>query len=254
LRFDVRPDVPGVALHLSLKEVEAKTLYAAAAAPSGAATPRVSISSQFAGSGSTLRDMLATGQGELLLTAGAGELPIGATNGLERIAANLLPVLLPAARSAEQSQLECAAARFSIADGIATSSDGIALRLKHIDILGSGAANLRTSEILFGYRAVRRELFSFSLLGLTSGFAKVTGTIDNTTVSLDPGGLLLQGGAAWATAGLSLLAGDLWRKLESSTDPCTRIASGAHTMGDPLEALIRGLPSFKRPGSVPVQP
>jgi len=190
----------------------------------------------------------------LLITAGAGELPIGATHGLERIAGNLLLVLLPGARAAEQAQLECAAARFSIANGIATSSDGIALRLRHIDILGSGAANLKTSEILIGYRAVRRELFSFSLLGLTSGFAKVTGTIDNPTVALDPGGLLLQGGAAWATAGLSLLAGDLWRKLESGTDPCARIASGAQPMADPLEALIRGLPSVKKPGSVPVQP
>ncbi|MBK7954796.1 MAG: hypothetical protein IPK02_13020 [Candidatus Accumulibacter sp.] len=54
-----------------------------------------------------------------------------------------------------------------------------------------GAANLKTSEILFGYRAVRRELFSLNLLSLTSGFAKVSGTIGHPTVSLDPGGLLI---------------------------------------------------------------
>lgn len=245
VRFDVRRDVPGVALHLSLKDVELESLYTAAAGPSVADSPRLSMRAQLAGSGATLRDMLATGQGELLLTAGAGTLPLDATRGLEKIADNLVLVLLPGRRARENAQLECAAARFSIANGVATSSDGIALRLKHIDILGSGAVNLKTSEILFGYRAVRREFFSFSLLGLTSGFAKVTGTIGNPTVTLDPSGLLIQGGAAWATAGLSLLAGDLWRKLESTTDPCARIAAGAHSMDDPLEELVRALPSLK---------
>jgi uncharacterized protein involved in outer membrane biogenesis len=246
LRFDLRREVPAVALRLALKEVEAQTLYTAAAGPTGAASPRLSISAQLAGAGATLRDMLAAGQGDLLLSAGAGELPIGAAHGLERIAGNLLTVLLPGQRTGSYAQLECAAARFDIANGIATSSDGIALRLKQLDILGGGAANLKTGEIQFGYRAVRRELFSLSLLGLTSGFAKVTGTIGNPTVGLDPGGLLIQGGAAWATAGLSLLAGELWRKLESTSDPCARITSGARTMADPLEALIHGLPPLQR--------
>jgi uncharacterized protein involved in outer membrane biogenesis len=254
LRFDVRGDLPGVALRLFLKEVEAQTLYTAAAGPTGATAPRLSIRAQLAGSGVTLRDLLATGQGELLLTAGAGALPIGSAHGLERLAGNLLLVLLPGRRGGDDAQLECAAARFSIAKGIATSSDGIALRLKHMDILGSGAANLKTSEILFGYRAVRREWFSLNLLSLTSGFAKVTGTIDNPTVTLDPSGLLIEGGAAWATAGLSLLAGDLWRKFESSTDPCARIAAGAQSMGDPLAALIRALPPVKLRLPAPVKP
>ncbi len=117
-----------------------------------------------------------------------------------------------------------------------------------------GAANLKTNEILFGYRAVRRELFSLHLLSLSSGFAKVSGTIGHPTVSLDPGGLLIQGGAAWASAGLSLLAGDLWRKLESSTDPCARIAAGAQSMGEPLEAVIRALPPAKRRSPAAAKP
>ncbi len=246
LRLDVRRDLPGVALHLSLQEVEMQTLYTAAAAPTGATAPRLSMRAQLAGSGATLREMLATGQGELLVTAGAGTLPIGATRGLERLAGNLLLVLLPGRRGSDDAQLECAAARFRIANGIASSSDGIALRLKRIDILGGGAANLQTSEILFGYRAVRREFLSLDLLSLTSGFARVTGTIDHPTVTLDPRGLLIQGSAAWASAGLSLLVGDLWRKLESSSDPCARIAAGAQSLGDPLEAVIRALPPVKR--------
>ena len=80
---------------------------------------------------------------------------------------------------------------------------------------------------------MRRELFSLNLLSLTSGFAKVSGTIGHPTVSLDPGGLLIQGGAAWAIAGLSLLAGELWRKLWSGRDPYARIAAWARSSRAP---------------------
>ena len=245
LRLDLRQEVPGAALRLSLKNVSADALYTARVEPpSGAgAPPLLSMNAQLAGAGTTLRHMLTAGRGEFLLTAGAGTLPIHAGYGFERVAGNLLLTLVPGRRAAEHTQLECAAARFSIADGVATSSDGVALRLKHLDILGGGAVNLRTSEILFGYRAVRRELFQFSLIGLTSGVAKVTGTLNNPTVELDPSGMLLVGTAAWATGGMSLLAGDLWRKLESTADPCARIAAGDRLSSDPLEVLMRSSPS-----------
>lgn len=244
LRLDLRREVPGAALRLSLKDVDTEALYTARAGPpSGAAAPpRLSINAQLAGAGTTVRNMLTAGRGEFLLTAGAGTLPIHSGYGFERVAGNLLLALVPGRRAAQHTQLECAAARFAIADGVATSSDGIALRLQHLDILGGGAVNLKTGEILFGYRAVRRELFQLSLIGLTSGVAKVTGTLSNPTVELDPSGALLVGTAAWATGGMSLLAGDLWRKLQSTADPCARIAGGAQLSSDPLDVLMRSVP------------
>jgi hypothetical protein len=242
LRLDLRQEVPGVALRLSLKKVSSEALYTTRVeSPSGATAPLLSMSAQLAGAGTTLRNMLTAGRGEFLLTAGAGTLPIN--SGFEIIAGNLILTLVPGRRAADHAELECAAARFTIANGVATSSDGVALRLKHLDILGGGAVNLRTDEILFGYRAVRRELLRFSLLGLTSGVAKVTGTVSHPTVELDPSGMLLVGTAAWATAGASLLAGDLWRKLESTANPCARIAAGAQLSSDPLDTLMRSVDS-----------
>ncbi|MDM0014932.1 AsmA family protein [Variovorax sp. J22P168] len=240
LRFDIRR-VPGLAVRLQLKEVDSRSLYTGGTAPTSAAAPKISMRAQVAGTGATLRRMLATSDGAFLLTAGAGTLPIHTGYGFERIAGNLLLTLVPGRRSSDFNQLQCAAAHFTIAKGVATSSDGIVLRLQSMDILGSGAANLTTGQILFGYRAVRRSFFSLSLLGLTSGVAKVTGTLSNPTVELDPSGILLAGTAAWATAGVSLLAGELWRKLEATGDPCSRIASGAQLPDDPLEKLLQRL-------------
>lgn len=250
LRFDARKPVPAVAVRLSLREFETQTLYTAAADRSGAPTPLVSVRTQLAASGVTPREILATSQGEMLVTAGAGKVPMESSYGFERLAGNLLLTLVPGRKTEDFSQLQCAAARFSIANGVATSADGIALRFEQLDILGGGAINLSTGGILFGYRAVRRNWLSFSIIGLTSGLARVSGTIGEPRVELDPSGVLIQGTAAWATAGISLLAGDLWRKLESTGDPCARIASGARPSSDPLDLLIGALP-VRLPASAP---
>jgi hypothetical protein len=254
LRFDPNQTTPSTAARLSLRDFETQTLYTPGADRSRDLTPLVSIRTELAGSGTTLREMLATAQGEMLITVGAGTLPLGSSYGFERLAGNLLLTLVPNRNTSDITHLECAAARFSIVDGVATSTDGVALRFKRLDILGGGAMNLTTGRILFGYRAVRRNWFSFSLLGLTSGIARVTGTIDQPTIELDPSGVFIQGAAAWATSGLSLLAGDLWRKLNSLRDPCTRIAAGARAGGDPLDQLIRLLPPVTLPALAPATP
>lgn len=237
MRFDVR-QTPGLALRLQLNEVDSRTLYTEASMPRGGAAPLISMRAQLAANGTTLRRMLETADGGFLITAGPGRLPVQAGYGFERLAGNLLLTLLPGRPADEFNQLVCAAAHFDVAKGVATSSDGIVLRLQRMDILGSGAVNLGSGQILFGYRAVHRNFFSVSLLGLTSGVARVTGTLSEPKVELDPSGVLLTGGAAWATAGVSLLAGELWRKFEATGDPCSRIADGARIPDGPLETLL----------------
>jgi hypothetical protein len=167
---------------------------------------------------------------------------------------NLLTVLVPGRKPQDFAQLQCAAARFTLANGVATSTDGIALRFKQMDILGGGAVNLSTGQIQFGYRAVRRNWLSFSAMGLASGLAVVGGTIDKPTVQLDPTGVLIHAAAAYATAGLSILGGHLWRKLEATADPCARIAAGASSMSDPLDQLTRSLPKVGSRPPAPAKP
>jgi hypothetical protein len=111
-----------------------------------------------------------------------------------------------------------------------------------MDILGSGAVNLSNREILFGFRAVRRQWLSISLLDLTSDFARISGTLDQPKVGLDTEGLLIKGGAASATLGISLLATDTLRQLRKLEDPCAAIVAKGKTSSDPLDALLRGLP------------
>jgi hypothetical protein len=65
---------------------------------------------------------------------------------------------------------------------------------------------------------------------------------------------VIRAAAAYATAGLSILAGDLWRKLEATADPCARIVASAGSMNDPLDQLSRVLPEVGSKPSAPSKP
>ena len=55
---------------------------------------------------------------------------------------------------------------------------------------------------------------------LINPYIKVTGTLGSPGVTLDPTGTLVNGGAAFATAGLSVVATTLWDRIVQAKDPC----------------------------------
>jgi hypothetical protein len=81
-------------------------------------------------------------------------------------------------------------------------------------------------------------------MDLASDFARISGTLDQPKVGLDTEGVLVKGGVAWATLGISLLATDTLRQLSKTENPCAAIAAKGKTASDPLDALIRGLPKL----------
>jgi len=242
-RLDSRTAVPAAAIRFSARDLDLEELKATAKRAAGAKLPRLSVTTELAGFGTTTQAIYASAQGNSLFTAGPGRVQaVASPFVIQGLFVDLLGVLTPGRKPDDYSELECAAGRFDIANGIGNSPDGIALRFKHMDILGSGAINLSTGEILFGFKAVRRQLFSFSPIGLASGFAEISGTLDHPKVGLDPEGLLVKGTAAATTLGISLLASDFLHKLQATKDPCAQIVAKGHTAADPLDALIRALP------------
>jgi hypothetical protein len=203
-----------------------------------------------AGRGTTPREVYASSKGNILIHAGPGRIRTVASPVLfEAISSDLLETLTPGKKPDDYNSLECAAAYFSIADGVASSPDGIAFRFKRMDLLGSGAMNLSTQEISFGFKAVRRKWWSFSFLELAGDFASIGGTIDKPKVDLNPGDVIVQGGAAWATLGLSLLATNFFRKLNTAEDPCAQIVEKGRTANTPIDDLLKST----RPGA-PAKP
>ncbi|NIO40986.1 MAG: hypothetical protein GTO41_12890 [Burkholderiales bacterium] len=242
LGFNARTKRPIMAARLKTTDLDLESLKPQHVALMGTEIPLVTVNAQFSGTGMTLREVYQSAKGKLVFSSGPGKLvPSSKPFIAQAVSSDLLETLVPGRRPDDYNQLECAAAHFNVADGIAASPDGIALRFKRMDILGSGAVNLTTREIMFGFKAVRRRFFSFSILSLTSDFARISGTIDKPRVGLDTSGVFVTGGAAWATAGLSLLATNFLRTLASSENPCSAIIEKGRTAEDPVKSLMKGL-------------
>jgi uncharacterized protein involved in outer membrane biogenesis len=241
LQVNARGDIPVVGTEFSTTNLDRDTLIPESVERRYKDAPRISARVQLAAHGTTPREVYASSRGDILIYTGPGRVRTAASPlWYEAISSDLLETLAPGKKPEDYNSLECAAAYFSIADGVASSPDGIALRFKRMDLLGSGAVNLSTRELLFGFKAVRRKWWSFSILELAGDFATIGGTIEQPKVGLDPENIIVQGGAAWATLGISLLATNFFRKLNAAEDPCAQIVEGGRTASTPIDDLLKG--------------
>jgi len=179
---------------------------------------------QLTGIGRTYHDMLGAADGDAWVVLGAGRLDKKA-NALPfgRILLSLLSALNPLDQGAQLNNIQCAVMQFKVSDGIATSTKGLAVQTPSINAIGSGAINLRTQEIELRFKTTKRKGFGISLLGIADKFLYIKGTLRDPKVAINPTGLLIQGGAAWATSGLSLLVEQLASRLTSTDNPCDTV-------------------------------
>ncbi len=184
----------------------------------------IAIELRLRGLGDSVEALLGSANGRIELAIGAGrfhkkaaKLPLGA------IIATLLDALNPVSQQRPFQDLECAVLQFDVADGIATSKRGLALRTAALNVLGSGALNLRTEQIRLRFKTAKRTGFGLNLLGIADKFIYIDGTLRKPHIAVDPGQLLLEGGVAWATVGLSILYDQLLTRLTAFNDPCATV-------------------------------
>ncbi|MEE4377797.1 MAG: AsmA family protein [Candidatus Competibacteraceae bacterium] len=176
---------------------------------------------QLSSVGNSLQQMLGSVDGYFELTLGAGQLDRKvASLPLLDIVFTLLGTVNPANLGNSFTDLQCAAFQFDIDDGIAISSQGVAVQTESVNAIGSGALNLNNSEIEFRFETNKRKGIGIDLLGIADRFIVITGTLWEPAVAIDPKQVLLHGGAAWATGGLSLLFDKAISRLSTSSNPC----------------------------------
>ena len=127
------------------------------------------------------------------------------------------------AKHRTRSKLECVAVHLDIANGLATSTRGLALRTDRVNVLGGGTVKLRTGEIELHFKTAARKVLDLHILDIADRFIRLTGTIRNPTVSADAKGFLVHGVAAWATEGVSLVYDLLAKRLTAFSNPCETV-------------------------------
>ena len=179
--------------------------------------------------GASVPALLSSADGRVQLVLGAGQLDRKASKlPFGGVMFKLLDTVNPTQISAisirkDLLSLQCAVVQFDIADGIATSKHGLALQTDKLNVLGGGAIKLETEEIELRFKTVKRTGVGLSLLGVADSFVIVDGTLKHPRASIDKGDLLVDGAAAWATGGLSLVADQLVQRLTAFGSPCEKV-------------------------------
>lgn len=173
---------------------------------------KTDISIKAKGSGASVSAIMAGLNGKLLVNVGTGKI---SSKALELASGDAimstLSMLNPMAEGSDGSLLECAVVNFDIKDGIATADNGIAMSTNQMNILGGGNINLKTEALDIGIAPKAKEGIGLNVAQL-AGLVRLGGSLANPTPKADTEAALKKGlaaGAAVATGGLSLLAGEL---------------------------------------------
>jgi uncharacterized protein involved in outer membrane biogenesis len=187
----------------------------------GADASRYSARVELQASGSRWSELAATLNGRVRLVGRGGRmrnsLVLASGSGFVQ---QLLTGLNPMATRQPTTEVDCSALLLRAKDGIVTTDPALVLRTREVDILSAGAIDLRTETIDFNFKIRARTGLGFGISQLVNPYVKVNGTLGKPGVTLDPTGALVNGSAAVATAGLSVVATTLWDRFVHESDPC----------------------------------
>ncbi len=176
------------------------------------------------GSGQSIRDIMATAQGETVVNVGKSTLENSSMHWLTGdFLFQLLNAINPFAKNETTTSMDCAVVHFVIKDGVATADDGIAIRTDKEDIVGEGDINLKNEKLDLGIRPKARDGIGVSLASPLASLVRVQGTLADPGMGIDMLGTLTTAasvGAGVATGGLSTVGQVVVSKVIADSDPC----------------------------------
>jgi len=133
----------------------------------------------------------------------------------------------PFAKKDPYQTMECDRIFFEIVDGVAQTSPAIFMRTDKLNITAVGAVNLTTEKLDFAIETSPRKGIGLSAGDLVNPFVKVSGTMAKPGLALDPAGTLIEGGAAVATMGISMVAKSMYKRWLGPREPCAKLTEQA---------------------------
>ena len=125
------------------------------------------------------------------------------------------------------TDFECLIMPLTIQDGQLEGAPSIFISTEKIRAVTQGTVDFKTEEIRIGVRTTPRKIVSISAAELFNPYVQVVGTLASPRLAVDEAGVLITGGAAVATGGLSLLARGLWDRLSKAGDACKQMSKQA---------------------------
>jgi hypothetical protein len=167
--------------------------------------------------------------GKIRMELGAGEF---ANAGLSFLFSDmlmeLLSILNPFSSQSETMKLDCGVMAADFVSGKVTVEPFL-VHTREVTVFSKGEIDLESEQLTMTFNTKPRKGIGISAGAVVNPLTQVGGTLKSPYIELDPAGVVVSGGTAVATVGLSVLAKSFSDRFLSSRDPC----------GDALEELAK---------------
>lgn len=179
--------------------------------------------------GKTVRELFANLDGTGKLSSAAGRLENAQTRSalFGDLLGNIVANVNPFTEQEPYTEITCAVFPFVFADGVMKSAPSVVVQTDKLNIISRGEVNLETEELDLSFNSKPRRGLGISAGSLVNPFVRIGGTMAEPAVEMDRTGAALTTGAAFFTAGLSLLAKAAFDAAWRSPDPCGRVLEEA---------------------------
>lgn len=209
------------------------------------------------GNGGSVRSLMAGLNGDIQIVMGQGRVNNTGINwGGGNILTQLMSNLNPTSKKEDYTPISCGVVRFKVTNGMANAPKGIAIETDKLNVVGDGAANLKTEGLDFGIKPTVKEGLGVGVGNLAS-MVRLTGTMASPTVGVDAAEAAktaLKTGAAVASGGLTVLGGALLDKTgatsQASGSPCqVALGKGAPAKQETAKPASGPAPTTKPSGN-----
>ena len=185
--------------------------------------------------GSDLRSLLGNANGVFYVHSRGGR--FASNQSMRRIYGDMLDEMLttinPFRTTDPYTTFACIVWPLEIVNGVVSGAPSTLVSTDKVNMGLTSVVDLKSEELEINIRTSPRKGISISAGELLNPYIKIIGTLAAPRMAVDEKGVLLTGGAAVATGGLTLLAGAVWDRLRRSQDRCTKISEQAvEILGD----------------------
>jgi uncharacterized protein involved in outer membrane biogenesis len=136
----------------------------------------------------------------------------------------VIGVLNPFNESDSVIQFDCRIVPAKIDNGVMALAPNAFIQTEKMRIAARSTINLKTEDIEAAIQSTPRRGVGVSAGQFINPFIQISGTLAKPRLGVDEKGVLIKGGAAVATGGLSLVATGLWDRVKNSDDACNAAA------------------------------
>jgi len=145
----------------------------------------------------------------------------------------ILSAINPFYKADPNTNFRCIVMPLEVVDGRISSVPNSFISTDKIRLRAKSTINLKTEKIDMNFRTTPQKGLTISGGELFNPYIKIVGTLAAPKLAVDEAGVLVSGGAAVATGGLSVLAKATWDRLSRSRKPCNDTAEkGRQALGD----------------------